>query len=94
MRKGDGDAGSGPTHSGPWSPSWLFYVLDGRFGGGVYKEQIVTRTGRTLTLPPFRTVDATWGISTPVPVRQIARVTLTRQPRGPALQAILPVVEP
>lgn len=76
------------------SPSWMFYVLSGRYGGGSYKEQIVTRSGRTLTLPPFKLIDASWGIATPVPVRDIARVKLILQPRGPTLEAILPVVEP
>jgi hypothetical protein len=75
------------------SPSWMFYVLDGRYGNGPYKEQIVTRSGSTLTLPTFRLIDATWGIATPVPVRDIARVKLIPQPRGPALEAILPAVE-
>lgn len=76
------------------SPSWLFYVLDGRYSTGRYTEQIVTRSGRTLTLPPFGLIDASWGIATPVPVDDIARVELIPQPRGPALEAILPVVEP
>lgn len=75
------------------SPSWMFYTLDGRYGAGPYKEQIVTRSGRTLTLPPFTLIDGTWGISTPVPVRDIALVKLIPQPRGPTLEAPLPVVE-
>jgi hypothetical protein len=74
-------------------PSWLFYVVGSRYGTGLYKEQIVTRSGRTLTLPPFRFSDKTWGIATPVPVRDIARIKLIRQPIGPTLQATLPVVE-
>jgi hypothetical protein len=76
------------------SPSWLFYVLHSRYGSAPYKEQIVTRSGTTLTLPPFRLIDGSWGIATPVPVRDIARVKLIPQPRGPTLQATLPVVEP
>jgi hypothetical protein len=75
------------------SPSWLFYVLAGRYRSGVYREEIVTRSGRTITLTAFRPVDATWGIATPVPVRDIARVTLTRQPSGPRIRATLPVIE-
>jgi hypothetical protein len=75
------------------SPSWLFYALNGRYGGGLYKEQIVTRSGRTLTLPAFRLVNGSWGISTPIPVRDIALVKLIRQPGGIALKATLPVVE-
>src|SRR6185437_13887988 len=39
------------------SPSWLFYTLGGRYGSGLYKEQIITRSGRTLTLPPFRLIN-------------------------------------
>ncbi|HEY2654743.1 MAG TPA: hypothetical protein VGI55_03075, partial [Solirubrobacteraceae bacterium] len=58
------------------SPSWMFYTLDGRYGSGPYREQIVTRSGTTLTLPAFRLVRRTWGIATPVPVRDIALVKL------------------
>lgn len=68
-------------------------MLGGRYATGLYHEQIVTRSGATLTLPAFRPVGESWGVATPVPVRDIARVTLTRQPRGPTLQATLPVVE-
>jgi hypothetical protein len=76
------------------SPSWLFYALGGRYGsGGIYKEQIVTRAGRTLILPSFRLVNGSWGIATPVPVRDIALVKLIGQPGGPALKATLPVIE-
>lgn len=76
------------------SPSWLFYVVDGSYGGGPYTERIVTRSGRTISLPAFRLVNGTWGVATPVPARDVARVTLISRPRGPALQAVLPVVEP
>ena len=75
------------------SPSWMFYVLDGPYGKGPYKEQILTRSGSTLTLPPFRLIDGTWGIATPVPVRDIARIKLIPQPRSPALEATLPVIQ-
>jgi hypothetical protein len=75
------------------SPSWMFYVLDGRYSSGLFKEQIVTRSGRTLTLPPFRLIDQSWGIATPVPVRDIARVELIPQPHGAVLAATLPVIE-
>ena len=75
------------------SPSWLFYVLGGSYSSGVYKEQIVTRTGRVVTLPPFRLVDASWGIATPVPLRDVALVRLIREPGGPTLEAPLPLVE-
>jgi hypothetical protein len=75
------------------SPSWLFYVLDGPYGSGPHQEQIVTRSGRTLTLPPFRLIDGTWGVATPVPVRDIAHVKLIPQSGGPTLDATLPVVE-
>ena len=75
------------------APSWMFYVLDGRYGKGLYKEQIVTRSGRTLTLPPFKLVKGSWGIATPVPVRDIALIRLIRQPSGAALNATLPIVE-
>jgi hypothetical protein len=75
------------------SPSWLFYALGGRFDNGLYKEQVVTRSGRTLTLPPFKLVNGTWGIATPVPIRDIARVKLIRQPGGAVLRATLPIIE-
>ena len=76
------------------SPSWLFYAVQGRYSSALYKEQITTRSGTTLTLPPFRLINGSWGIATPIPVRDIARVTLIPQPRGPTLQADLPAVEP
>lgn len=75
------------------SPSWLFYLLDGRYSNGRYREQIVTRSGKLITLPPFRLVAATWGIATPIPLRDIARIKLTRRPRGPTLEAPLPIIE-
>lgn len=76
------------------SPSWLFYAVQGRYSRALYKEQILTRSGRTLTLPAFRLINGSWGIATPIPVRDIARVTLIPQPRGPTLEANLPVIEP
>jgi Putative zinc-finger len=76
------------------SPSWLFYVMSGRHASGSYSERIVTRSGKTITLPPFRLVAASWGIATPVPLRDIASVTLVREPSGPELEADLPLIEP
>jgi Putative zinc-finger len=84
---------AGVVYAYQGSPSWMFYVLNGRYSGGLYKEQIVTRSGKTLTLPPFRLVDGSWGISTPVPVRDIAFVKLIRQADGVVLDASVPVVE-
>jgi hypothetical protein len=75
------------------SPSWLFYVVDDRYSSGLYHEQIVTRSGRALTLSRFRFVKSTWGIATPIPVRDIEHVRLTREAGGPAFQATLPVVD-
>jgi hypothetical protein len=75
------------------SPSWLFYVLDGRYRTGIYREQLVTRSGRTVSLPPFRLVSDTWGVAIPVPVRDVAVVRLTGTPSRGALVAELPVVK-
>ncbi|HEY2436283.1 MAG TPA: zf-HC2 domain-containing protein [Solirubrobacteraceae bacterium] len=75
------------------SPSWMFYTLDGSYGSGPYQEQIVTRSGTRLTLPAFRLVNGTWGIATPVPVRDIALVKLIPKPGVGTLTATLPVVE-
>jgi hypothetical protein len=75
------------------SPSWLFYSMRAGYGGGTYREQIITRAGRTVALPPFSLVNGTWGIATPVPVRDIALVKLIPQRPGATLQATLPVVE-
>lgn len=75
------------------SPSWLFYVLDSRYSDGLYREQIVTRSGHAVTLPPFRLVARSWGIATPVPLRDIALVRLIRESSGAALEAPLPPVE-
>jgi hypothetical protein len=75
------------------SPSWLFYVLDARHSAGLFREQLITRSRRTVTLPPFRFVSGSWGITLPVPVRDVALVRLTRAASGPTFQARLPVVE-
>ena len=75
------------------SPSWMFYTLDGRYRSGLYQEQIVTRSGRVLTLPPFTLVNGSWGIATPVPVRDIALVKLIPKTGAAALTAALPVIE-
>lgn len=75
------------------SPSWLFYALDHHHSRARYQEQIRTRSGTTVTLPAFKLVDGTWGVATPVPVRDIALVKLIPQPKGATLQATLPVVD-
>jgi hypothetical protein len=76
------------------SPSWLFYTLHGRYRTGFYQEQIITRSGRTMTLPRFKLIHGTWGVATPVPVRDIAFVKLTtNQPPGTTLTATLPIIE-
>jgi hypothetical protein len=75
------------------SPSWMFYTLHGPYGTGPYREQILTRSGTTLTLPPFTLVNGSWGIATPVPVRDIALVKLISKPGGVTLTATLPVIE-
>jgi hypothetical protein len=75
------------------SPSWMFYVLGSGNRDGVFSEQIVTRAGRSVTLPSFRLVASSWGIATPIPLRDIALVRLRREPGGPTLEANLPVVE-
>lgn len=75
------------------SPSWLFYTLSSRYSSGLYREQIVTRSGRAVSLPPFRLVAGSWGIATPIPLRDIASVRLIQQPHGPTLEAPLPIVE-
>lgn len=74
------------------APSWLFYVIDRGYAGGTYTEQIVTRSGRLITLPKFRLVSRSWGVATPVPVRDVALVRLIREPGGRTLAATLPVV--
>jgi hypothetical protein len=75
------------------SRSWMFYTLDGRYAAGLYAEQVVTRSGRTLTLPPFKLVNGSWGIATPVPVRDIALVKLIPKTGGVTLTATLPVIK-
>ena len=91
---GPGGERTGIVFAYQGSPSWLFYVPDERYSHGRYKEQIVTRSGRTVNLPPFRFVKGSWGTTTPVPLRDIARVTLVREPNGPSFTAALPLVEP
>ena len=75
------------------SPSWLFYTLNRRYQHGLYVEQIRTRSGTTLTLPPFKLDNGSWGVATPVAVRDIAHVKLVRRADGAVLTATLPVVE-
>lgn len=74
------------------SPSWMFYVVKGPYAAGTYREQIVTRAGRSTSLTPFALVDGSWGITTPIPVRDIAVVRLVRVRDGTTLQARLPIV--
>jgi len=92
LRAGDGSR-AGTVFGYQGSPSWLFYVMSGRYRSGLYREQIVARSGRSVTLPPFRLVAGSWGIATPIPLRDIASVRLIRQPHGPTLEAPLPIVE-
>lgn len=93
LRAPDGSA-VGKVFAYDGSPSWLFYVLDGRDSTGTYREQLVTRGGRIIRLPPFRLVSGSWGVTIPVPLRDVATVRLTRAPNGPTLEAELPGVEP
>jgi Putative zinc-finger len=76
------------------SPSWLFYTLETPYSKGLYREQLVTRSGRTVHLPRFGLVARSWGVALPVPVRDVARVRLVRAADGKRLEAKLPVVEP
>lgn len=76
------------------SPSWLFYTLNGHYGWGRYRTRVVTRFGSTFSLPASTLVNRSWGASTPVPVRDIARVKLARRSDSDTLTATLPVVEP
>ncbi len=55
---------------------WLFYVLNRSYRDARFQEQIVRRAGTSLTLPPFRLVSGSWGIATPLPVRDVALVRL------------------
>jgi hypothetical protein len=92
LRAADGGV-AGTVFGYQGSPSWLFYVLHGRYSRGLYREQIVTRSGRAVTLPPFRLAASSWGIATPIPLRDVALVRLIREPRGPTFVAPLPMIE-
>jgi hypothetical protein len=92
LRAPDGSV-AGTVFAYQGSPSWLFYVLGGPYRNGVYNEQVVTRSGRAVSLPRFRLVEGSWGIVSPVALRNIGRVRLVREPRGPTLEAALPIVE-
>jgi hypothetical protein len=74
------------------APSWIFYTVEPRYRAGDYMEQIITRSGRSLSLPAFRMANASWGIVTPVPVREIAVVRLIHVDDATTLQANLPIV--
>jgi Putative zinc-finger len=91
LRAPDGER-AGTVFAYQGSPSWMYYVLNGRYRSGRYREQIVTRNGRTITLPAFRLAGASWGTDTPVPVRDIALVRLVRE-RHEQLEARLPLIE-
>jgi hypothetical protein len=75
------------------SPSWVFYVIDGRYSTGAFAEELVTRSGRVVRMPRFGFVDGSWGIATPVPLREIAAVRLTRSSSGQAFEAKLVAVD-
>jgi hypothetical protein len=93
LRSPDG-ARRGTAFAYQGSPSWLFFVIDGgRYSTGLYREQLVTRSGSTVDLKPFRAADSSWGVATPIAVRDVALVRLTRVQGGPPLEAKLPVVE-
>jgi hypothetical protein len=92
--RGPDGAQAGTVFAYQGSPSWLFYVLGDRYRDGLYRAQLVTRSGRTVSLPPFRLVNASWGVAIPVPVRDVALVRLSRAAGGGTFEAKLPVVEP
>jgi hypothetical protein len=89
-----GGTAVGTVFSYQGSPSWMFYVVEGKYATGAYSEQLVTRTGKTLSLPRFSFADSSWGTTTPVPVREIAYVRLIRISDGTMLRAQLPPVHP
>jgi hypothetical protein len=68
-------------------------VVDGRHSTGTFAEQLVTRSGRTVRMPRFGFVDGSWGIATPVPLRDIAAVRLIRTTSGQAFEAKLAAVD-
>lgn len=92
LRTQDGATG-GVVFGYQGSPSWLFFVIRGQHDRGRYTERLVTRTGRSISLPPFRLVSGSWGVATPIPVRDIAAVQLVRRDTGTMLRARLPVVD-
>lgn len=85
------DAGVVFSYQG--TPSWLLYVVRGPYRAGVYTEQIRTRSGRTISLEPFKFSTTSWAVTTPVAVRNIAAVQLVRRGSGTMLKAVLPVVD-
>ena len=93
LRAPDGTQG-GIVFAYQGSPSWLFYVLDGSDSTGVYREQLITRSGRTVNLPQFKLVGGSWGVTIPIPLRDVAAVRLSRTASGRVFDAKLPVVEP
>jgi Putative zinc-finger len=93
LRTRDGTA-VGVVFSYQGSPSWLFYVVAGRYRTGAYNEQIVTRADETISLPRFSMAEGSWGTTTPLPVREIALVQLVRVSDGTVLHARLPPVQP
>jgi Putative zinc-finger len=85
------DAGVVFSYQG--APSWLLYVVRGSYRPGIYTEQIRTRSGRTISLEPFKFSTTSWAVTTPVAVRDIAVVKLIQRGTGPTLKATLPVVD-
>jgi hypothetical protein len=85
------DAGVVFSYQG--APSWLLYVVRRPYRPGIYTEQIRTRSGRTISLEPFKFSTTSWAVTTPVPVRHIAAVRLVQRGTGTTLKASLPVVD-
>jgi hypothetical protein len=69
--------------------TWLLYLVGGRSRAGAYTEEIVTHSGRSLQLPTFKLLAASWG-GDAVPMRDIAAIRLVRVFDGTMPQARRP----
>jgi predicted anti-sigma-YlaC factor YlaD len=58
------------------SPSWLVVTVDGAARKRIASAEIVSRSGRRVTLRAFRLTAGVWGGALPIPFDQVASVQL------------------
>jgi hypothetical protein len=73
------------------SPSWLFLTVNPAHRGDVQSAELVTKDGRTVTIPELRLDrSGTWGGAIPVDLYSVQSVRLLGNNPGDVLQASFP----